>query len=202
MSKKKSENEPAKKSSVKPESQPDILGLIDQHEDKPSADWDLENLTGYVTHQQDRLNALQKRTTVEVFRCGHALSLAKPLVESSEITWSEYLKQLGIKSTTAWEAIVLYENAGSEDNVKNMTLTQAKVQFSVVKAKNRKVAKESPPEKEIISITGQLMKMRALALNIQTIELGSDKPDQVSKLIQELIDLLGAVEGKVNSNAA
>jgi hypothetical protein len=101
-------------------------------EQMPNESWDLDRLGLYASsglREANRLESeasqLSRRSTVQVFRAGHALFLARERLKA-ERRWCEWLSENNIPRTNAWEAIELYEQGGSEEAVANLTLTEAK----------------------------------------------------------------------------
>ena len=45
--------------------------------------------------------------------------------------WGRWLKEHDLKRTTAWEAIELYQRAGSEEAIANLTPSQAKKRYGI-----------------------------------------------------------------------
>ena len=60
---------------------------------------------------------------------GTCLAIAKGKSRWGE--WGRWLKEHNLKRTTAWEAIQLYERAGSEEAIANLTPSQAKRRFGI-----------------------------------------------------------------------
>lgn len=57
-----------------------------------------------------------------MFRAGRAISIARRKVKSEKWgEWGRWLEEHYIKGTAAWEAATLYERAGSEDAIANLT---------------------------------------------------------------------------------
>lgn len=105
----------------------------------PDDSWDLDRLgfySGTRLNEAKRLHGemiqLGRRSTVQIFRAGHALSIARQKVKWGQ--WDRWLKEHNIKRTTAWEAIQLYERAGSEEAIRNLTWAQAKRRYGITKS--------------------------------------------------------------------
>ena len=47
--------------------------------------------------------------------------------------WCRWLQEHGLKRTTAWEAATLYERAGSEDAIANLTPDEAKRRYGITR---------------------------------------------------------------------
>ncbi|CAN5890362.1 hypothetical protein BH23PLA1_BH23PLA1_39260 [soil metagenome] len=109
-------------------------------ESMPDETWDLDRLARYASAglaKADRLmqGSIQigRRSTVEIFRSGRALSIARRRLKAEgRGRWTRWLEQHGIKRTTAWEAAELFERAGSEDKVANLMPGEAKRLFWVI----------------------------------------------------------------------
>ena len=102
----------------------------------PDESWDLERLGNYAATGLSEASRLQKesiqlgrRSTVQIFRSGHALSIARRKVPWGD--WGRWLKEHDLKRTTAWEAIELYQRAGSEEAIANLTPSQAKKRYGI-----------------------------------------------------------------------
>ena len=96
---------------------------------RPNGDWNLPQLTRYVLTRLDNIGRLGRRTSVETHRLGNALSIVqrktKPLGK-----WMKWLSKHNIPSTTAWEAIKLFE-AASEEEVAELPITEAKIKYGI-----------------------------------------------------------------------
>lgn|GEM_PF-3543975 len=69
---------------------------------------------------------------MQIFRSGHALAIARQKVKSERWgEWGRWQEEHNLKRTTAWEAIQLYERAGSEEAIANLTPSQAKRRFGI-----------------------------------------------------------------------
>ena len=104
----------------------------------PDESWDLERLGSYAETGVNKFYRfkresiqLGRRSTVQIFRSGHALWLARLKVKWGQ--WNQWLKEHKIKKTTAWEAIQFYERAGSEEAIRNLTWAQAKRRYGITK---------------------------------------------------------------------
>jgi hypothetical protein len=102
----------------------------------PNETWDLDTLAEYVlsgmakiAQRERKIRQLNRRTAVETHRIGHALALAREKTKPVG-RWSKWLKKLGIPTTTAWEAIKLFE-AASEEEVAAMTISEAKIRYGI-----------------------------------------------------------------------
>ncbi len=109
-----------------------------QSESIPDDSWGLEQLGNYAAtglNEADRLLResiqLGRRSTVQIFRSGHALAIARQKVQWGE--WGSWLATHSIKRTTAWEAIQLYLRAGSEEAIANLPPELAKSRYGIGK---------------------------------------------------------------------
>jgi hypothetical protein len=116
----------------------------------PDESWEFDRLVSYgacaVTESGKLLaeaTSLGRKSTVQMFRAGRALSLARSKVPAGQ-GWIECLKIAGIPRTNAWEAMQLFERAGSEEAVSSLTPTEAKHKFGVTKPKRDR--REQEPE--------------------------------------------------------
>jgi hypothetical protein len=76
------------------------------------------------------------KATLAIFRAGKCLTLAhERLIDEGRGQWTAFLKENDLPRTTAWEAEELFKRAKTEDAVHQLTPTQAKRQFAVVKVK-------------------------------------------------------------------
>jgi hypothetical protein len=104
----------------------------------PDESWDLDRLGSYASAslaEADRLTAqaavLTRRSSIQVRRAGHALSLARQKLKLRK-EWCGWLQGQGIARTTAWESIGLFENTESEDEVAELSPTEAKQRYGVI----------------------------------------------------------------------
>lgn len=123
---------------VDPDDPTRAIPLEAQSESIPDDSWDLEQLGRYAAtslNEADRLLResiqLGRRSTVQIFRSGHALAIARRKVPWGE--WGRWLATHHIKRTTAWEAIQLYERAGSEEAIATLAPTEAKRRYGIDK---------------------------------------------------------------------
>jgi hypothetical protein len=110
-----------------------------QSELVPDESWDLDRLGTYAATGLSEASRLEResiqlgrRSTIQIFRAGRALSIARRRVKSESWgEWGRWLKEHNLKRTTAWEAIQLYERAGSEEAIANLTPSQAKKRYGI-----------------------------------------------------------------------
>lgn len=164
----------------------------------PSSDWSLEDLAAYVQARQNGLAALAKKSTVEVFKAGHALSIVKAKVPG----YMNWLKENQIKVTTAWEAVTLFEKAGSEEAIKGLTLTQAKKHFGVIRPRKDKAAKKVPPPKEPESVSLALKLIVAKLTQLRSLDRSQEDQATINKLVDEANVLLLTFRSVEDKHAA
>lgn len=88
----------------------------------------------------------RKDATLAIFRAGEWLSLARTKFKADgRGKWTAFLKEYGIPRTTGWEAETLYKRAKTEAAVNDMSPTEAKQKFKVVKEKNKTVSDTTVP---------------------------------------------------------
>ena len=127
---------------VDPDDPTQVIHVAHQVESSPDESWDLDQLGRYAEiglSEADRLQResiqLGRRSTVQIFRVGRALSIARQKVPWGE--WERWLTTHNIKKTSAWEAIELYERAGSEEAIANLTPSEAKRRYGIAKSTRR-----------------------------------------------------------------
>lgn len=115
---------------------PEAVDDPDEHE-VPDESWDEERLTGYATDHlnesqelEDQACQISKNSTVQLYRAGRALWLLHR-IHTANRTWCRWLEAHNIPRTNAYEAIKLFEEAGSEDAVAGLTRTEAKRKFRI-----------------------------------------------------------------------
>lgn len=107
--------------------------------DTPNDQWDLERLSEYARGSIDLSRSLARKSTIERFRAGHALSLAKAKLKGGKKgTWCRWLKDQNISRTLAWEALKLFERAGSEEAIVNLDITRAYQKYRITKPPKRR----------------------------------------------------------------
>ena len=116
---------------IDPDNPTQAIPVEPQSELVPDESWDLDRLGIYAATGLSEASRLERefiqlgrRSTIQIFRAGRALSIAERKVKWGE--WGRWLVEHNIKRTTAWEAIQLYERAGSEEAIANLTPSQAK----------------------------------------------------------------------------
>jgi hypothetical protein len=125
------------------------------NESLPDDSWDLDQLALYASTglaEADRLDQesiqVGRRSTVQIYRSGRALSIARRRLKAEgRGRWGRWQEEHGFKRTTAWEAAELYERAGSEDEVAQMTPKDAKSRYGITKPTRRDLddSADEPP---------------------------------------------------------
>jgi hypothetical protein len=107
---------------IDPDNPSQAIHVAQQAESIPDESWNLDRLGIYAENGLSEASRLQResiqlgrRSAVQIFRAGHALSIARRKVPWGE--WGPWLATRNIKRTTAWEAIELYQRAGSEEAI-------------------------------------------------------------------------------------
>lgn len=112
----------------------------DSNHDIPTADWSQERLTDYALKRLAKFHGLMRRSAVELFHYGHALTLIRDRTKPLNM-WVGWQKQHELSRQVVNEAIRLYEAArGDVDALEGLTITEAKVRFGVLKERPRKEA--------------------------------------------------------------
>ena len=79
---------------------------------------------------------LSRRSTAAFYRAGRTLWCARQQLKGKgKRAWTKWQKANGISTTSAWQAIRLYEEAESEEAVAGLTRTQALKKYGVTKPK-------------------------------------------------------------------
>jgi hypothetical protein len=98
----------------------------------------LDGLLRQAKQEHDTYLALMRKGAVHVFRCGGRLREARDLAKSLKVGWFSLLAKHNIAESTARQAIVLFEHvihAGyTEEDIEGKSITNAKVEFGVVKS--------------------------------------------------------------------
>lgn len=100
---------------------------------------------GEVRRLQVDAVGLARKSTVMVYRAGRALWHAKELLKA-ERSWTSFQKKHGIPISSARQAILLFEKAGSEEEVASLTRTQAYQKYGIIKPKRDKSAQTATTE--------------------------------------------------------
>jgi len=163
-----------------------------QAESFPDETWDLERLATYAETGLSEASRLQKesiqlgcRSTVQIFRSGHALAIARQKVKSERWgEWGRWLAEHNIKRTTAWEAITLYDRAGSEEAIANLTPSQAKKRYGIGKVATPEVG---------VSLNASELLGKAYSLLLEAEKLG---------ITPDCIDILNKISLKTTALVA
>ncbi len=127
--------------SINPDDPTQAIPVEAQSGSIPDDSWDLERLGIYAETGLNEANRLLResvqlgrRSTVQIFRAGWALSIARRKVKAQKWgEWGRWLEEHNIKRTTAWEAIQLYERAGSEEAIAKLAPSEAKRRYGIGK---------------------------------------------------------------------
>lgn len=112
--------------------------------DTPNEQWDLERLSEYARGSIDLSRSLARKSTVERFRAGNALSIAKTKLKGGKKgAWCRWLKDQNISRTLAWEALKLFERAGSEEAVADLDITRAYRKYGITNPPKRRAASKT-----------------------------------------------------------
>jgi hypothetical protein len=96
---------------------------------RPNDTWRLDELARYALDGLDKIRQLGRRTSVETWRVGHALSIVQQKTKPKR-QWGQWLAKHEISRTIAWEAIRLFE-AATEDEVAELTISEAKIRYGI-----------------------------------------------------------------------
>lgn len=98
----------------------------------PDATWDMESLTAYAKRELSESILLAKRSTVHLFRAGHALSVVREKLKP-EKEWVKWQQDNSLPRSTVNDAIRLFERAGSEEAVEGLPVMAAYDKFDIPK---------------------------------------------------------------------
>ncbi|MDB5350163.1 MAG: hypothetical protein JWN86_1410 [Planctomycetota bacterium] len=118
---------------------------------------DLDRLHGLVReakHEDDIYLALMRKTAVHVYRCGRMLHEAQVLAKDLKVGWYSLLAEHEIAESTARQAIALFVQVTAagyvEEDIQGKRITEAKVEFSVIKSpKQQEEARRIKEEERI-----------------------------------------------------
>ncbi len=99
---------------------------------QPDRTWDVDRLTAYAKHEVAEFTLLTKRSTVHLFRAGHALSLVRDKKKPTR-EWCKWQQVNDLSRTTVNDAIRLYEAAFSEEAVESLPIMEAFDRFEIRK---------------------------------------------------------------------
>jgi glycerol-3-phosphate dehydrogenase len=95
---------------------------------------ELEILFDRELVESDRLQAesdcLSRRSVESLFRAGRVLAAIRDRLKSQR-KWTEWQNDHKVGTTSAWQAIKLFEAAGSEEAVADLTRTEALIKFGI-----------------------------------------------------------------------
>lgn len=98
---------------------------------------ELETLFDRELGDSDRLqveaDCLSRRSVESLFRAGRVLSAIRDILKPQR-KWTQWQKEHKVSVTSAWQAIGLYEEAGSEKAVAGLTRTEALKKFNIDKS--------------------------------------------------------------------
>lgn len=96
----------------------------------PDDTWDLDRLAGYAAGQIGESVLCAHKSAVAPFRAGGALALARARCKADgHGVWSGWKRKHGLKDTTVNDAIRLNENAGTEEALAGLGITEAKEKY-------------------------------------------------------------------------
>lgn len=114
----------------------------------PPAECSFDRLMERAVTEIGAANRLARKQTIYIIRAGADLAEARTKLPPG-LSWVKALEAANIPRTTAWEAMKLFELAGSEDAVANLTITEAKQKYGITKPKKTDVDDE-PDSQDII----------------------------------------------------
>ncbi len=104
----------------------------------------LETLFRRELGDSDRLQAeadcLSRRSVESLFRAGRVMSAIRDILKPQR-KWTQWQKDHKVGVTSAWQAIELYQTAGSEESISGLTRTEALKKFNIDKSTPAPVAK-------------------------------------------------------------
>jgi hypothetical protein len=113
----------------------------------PQKSWSTKRLSNYAKKTLHEANVLQRKSTRLIFRAGQALNwIHAPLKE--ERRWGEWLREADIGGMRAWRAMKLAERAGSEDEIADLTPTDAYLKYGIVRYADNTRLEECPATAE------------------------------------------------------
>ncbi|QDV37576.1 hypothetical protein [Tautonia plasticadhaerens] len=106
--------------------------------EKPRKDWSVEKLTEYILdgleqarQERESLVQLGGGAAVRTFRVGRALTYVRDGLKPKK-QWKAWQEEHKLAAGTVSEAIRLFERAKSEDKIKGLSITDAKVRYRVI----------------------------------------------------------------------
>jgi hypothetical protein len=98
---------------------------------------ELETLFDRELGDSDRLqteaDCLSRRSVESLFRAGRVLCALRDILKP-QLKWTQWQKEHKVSVTSAWQAIGLYEAAGSEKALAGLTRTEALKKFNIDKS--------------------------------------------------------------------
>ena len=178
---------------------------VDPESVVPEADWGIDRLTQYVvsayqttTSIEASLAILTRRSVISAFRLGKALWLVRDQMKQIG-SWGDWCEQHGVKRTTAYEYVQLFEKAKTEDAVKGMTLTQAKQFFGVSgtgKAKGKKVEPPAPKSPHKAPACDPARPLPLARLVLTTIDAAIESVTKQEVIEEDVEKLVAEIEAK------
>lgn len=112
-------------------------------DDPPAPDpgWDYLDLGAYVAARlrvargfEDEANKSARRSSVEVWYAGAALKIIRD-TEGKDKGWVAWIEANRLSVTTCYQAMRLHDRSRSVENVRHLTIGEARVKYQVEKAK-------------------------------------------------------------------
>ena len=107
----------------------------------PSWGWDYADLGVYVAARlrggksaEDTAIRSARRSSIEVWYAGYALTIVRNR-EGKDKGWVAWIEANRLSVTNCYEAMRLYQRSGSVENVRALTIGEAREKFQVAKAK-------------------------------------------------------------------
>jgi hypothetical protein len=98
----------------------------------PTAEWKLDELANYAIKMLNAYREGPVRMAIDVFRFGHALSLAKAKLKQRK-EWVEWQSKHDLPRPTVNQAIRLYQHFGEESALEGKTIMVAKREAGIIK---------------------------------------------------------------------
>jgi hypothetical protein len=127
-------------------------------EGRPNKDWTLKNLEKYALDRVQEIHGFGRKTTVQLWLFGEALSLIRQRQKESK-TWMDWVKTQPYSLTTATNAIKFWERIGFDDlqSYDGMSLSDLKAVLDIIKLppvpKRRKQTPVLPTTEQAIDQT-------------------------------------------------
>ena len=104
--------------------------------ESPNHNWTLEQLAEYTQAGLSEIQKAGKHTAAQTYRIGRALYFANLKLRVVG-KWTAWLEEKGIPAKTATEAIRLYQAVKDENDVADLTSTQAKTKYGIYQEPQR-----------------------------------------------------------------